>query len=299
MPTRTVTEFCLRLGAGALVLPAALAAWLWIPRPGEPGRAGPHPTDAEPVPGWVQPDGASLDFPDSVFASRDEAPAQSGRGPLNARFRLAGTFFAASGAQQTRKAILDDLQQQAQHLVAEGAEVVDEVRLVAVARDQVTLRQGAHEEILWLSFHRAAFETNGPTGQADEGQGMDALGRPSRFGRRVGDSRWVLSRSALMGYYQELLTEPDRLAAVFESLKPVYQADKISGYTLDVVGENDTFAELGLKQGDVVRALNSMPMISQSRAEYFINEFVKDRVSAFVLDIERDQKPLKLVFLVR
>ena len=42
-----------------------------------------------------------------------------------------------------------------------------------------------------------------------------------------------------------------------------------------------------------------MPMISQSRAEYFINEFVKNRVNGFVIDIEREAKPEKMIYLIR
>jgi len=42
-----------------------------------------------------------------------------------------------------------------------------------------------------------------------------------------------------------------------------------------------------------------MSMTSQSRAEYFINEFVKNRVNGFVLDIERGGKKEKLIYMVR
>jgi hypothetical protein len=42
-----------------------------------------------------------------------------------------------------------------------------------------------------------------------------------------------------------------------------------------------------------------MRMTSRRRAEYFIGEFVKGRVNAFVLDIERGGRPAKLVYQVR
>ena len=42
-----------------------------------------------------------------------------------------------------------------------------------------------------------------------------------------------------------------------------------------------------------------MQMTSQSRAEYFLGEFVKDRLSAVVLDIERDEKDQQLIFMIR
>ena len=56
---------------------------------------------------------------------------------------------------------------------------------------------------------------------------------------------------------------------------------------------------MGLRQGDVVRRVNSLHMTSQKRAEYFIGEFVKGGLGAVVLDIERDGRPEKLVYLVK
>ncbi len=56
---------------------------------------------------------------------------------------------------------------------------------------------------------------------------------------------------------------------------------------------------MGLRDGDVVRKVNSMRMTSQRRAEYFIGEFVQDRLGAVVIDVERDGQPQKLVYLVK
>ena len=73
----------------------------------------------------------------------------------------------------------------------------------------------------------------------------------------------------------------------------------ITGYQLGVEGEADFFGSVGLKAGDVVRKVNSMPMTSRRRAEYFIGEFVENRGSAFVLDVERDGTPQKLIYEIR
>ena len=68
---------------------------------------------------------------------------------------------------------------------------------------------------------------------------------------------------------------------------------------LDVAGEADFFAAMGMQQGELIRKVNSMNMTSQKRAEYFMGEFMKYLVNAFVLDIERGGKPEKLIYLVR
>ncbi|MBI2441731.1 MAG: hypothetical protein HYV35_10210 [Lentisphaerae bacterium] len=248
---------------------------------------------------WPQIDEPALSFNGLTFKQLVVEPLAASLGPLAKRFRLAGTFFAASGHQQSRKAILDDLAKKAQYLVAEGELLEPSILVVSIARDHIVLRDGSTDEQLWLSF------SGGAKPEAKAGQMAAAAIQEQadktlvRFGKRTGERRWVLQRDQVLRYYQELLNNPDRLAKVFESLKPVYRTGKIAGYTLDIEGEGDIFQAFGLRQGDIIRQVNSLPMISQSRAEYFINEFVKDRVNAFVLDIERDAQPEKMIYLLR
>ena len=254
---------------------------------------------AVPQPAWPPIDTQSFGYDGQIFRKQAGEQLAVNLGPLARRFRLAGTFFAASSYQHSRKAIIDDIQKRAQCLVAEGDTLDQNIVVVSIFRDRVVLRDGGNDEQLWLSFaggDKPATSAAGRESAITPGQEDATLGR---FGKRTGERRWVLQRSAVLRYYQELLNNPDRLAKVFESLKPVYQTGKIAGYTLDVEGEGDVFRAFGLKQGDIIRQVNSMPMVSQSRAEYFINEFVKDRVNGFVIDIERAKKPEKMIYLVR
>ena len=235
------------------------------------------------------------------------APGQTvAAGPLAGRFRLAGTFFLNGGEGSSnpavRKAILDDLRTHQQVLLAEG-EAWDGVQAAAVLDDHVRLRQGYAEETIWLSFQSTPVPAvaSGGTNITPSGVALDQEPtlETNRFGRKVGMNRWVLQRDELTRYYQSLLDDPERIAALYVSLKPDYKESAISGYTLDVAGEADFFAAVGMQQGDVIRKVNSMNMTSQKRAEYFMGEFMKNRVNAFVLDIERGGKPEKLIYLVR
>ena len=266
----------------------------------------PHPEGTAALPAWPQVDATAFGFDGAIFKKQAGEQVAANLGPLAQRFRLAGTFFAASSYQQSHKAIIDDIQKKTQYLVAEGDTLDQHILVVSIFRDHVILRDvnpdlaGSRDEQLWLSFaggdKAVASSASRPETDVTQGQADATL---VRFGKRTGEWRWVLKRSEVLRYYQELLNNPDRLAKVFESLKPVYQAGKIAGYTLDVEGEGEVFRAFGLKQGDVIRQVNSMPMISQSRAEYFINEFVKNRVNGFVIDIEREAKSAKMVYLVR
>lgn len=227
-------------------------------------------------------------------------------GPVASRYRLAGTFFlfadaTTEGGEDRRRAILDDLTRGQQALVGEG-EMVDEFEVTHVFPDHIVLRQGAAEYVLTLSFGEAepAAASGGSTqavaaASTDEEPALET----NRFGKRVGFNRWVYSRNELMGYYQQLLDDPERIASLYLSLKPDYKDEQIAGYRFDPEGEEEFFRTIGLQPGDVVRKVNSMNMTSQKRAEYFIGEFVKNRLNAFVFDIEREGKPEKLIYLIR
>lgn len=241
----------------------------------------------------------------SVFQSlRSDVPPSTSSGPLAARFRLAGTFFAfgdsAESSNSYCKAILDDLDKKEQCLVSEGDDMGG-VSVTRILRDRIVLRGPAGEEELWLSFagSRAASNALSTTGAAvpspDESPGLEV----NRFGKRVGEGRWVLSREALMNYYREVMEDPERLASLYVSMKPDYKEGIIAGYLVNPEGELDFFKATGLQNGDIVRKVNSMNMISQRRAEYFIGEFAKNRVSALVIDIEREGQAKKLIYMIR
>ncbi len=235
---------------------------------------------------------ALTSFEAALFKRRAAEPAAS-LGPLAKRFRLAGTFFAIGSHQQARKAIIDDLQRQEQQLVAEGDMLAQTVLVLSIFPERILVREGGHEEELRLAFS-GAVPLPGLTDQIAQ-----STAGGIRFGQRVGERRWVLQREALLEYYQDLLNNTERLAKVFDSLKPVYKADRIAGYVLIVEGEDAMFKDFGLKEHDIIRQVNSMPMISQGRAEYFIREFVNNRLNAFVLDIEREGQAQKLIYLIR
>lgn len=212
------------------------------------------------------------------------------------RFRLAGTFFQLSedATNEVRRAILDDTSTGSQRIVSEG-DALDGTLVLRILSDHVQIRDGTGEHSLWLSF------TRGSGGAAETNSQDAASGLAGRFGvRQVGTNRWVFSREPLMQYYKELMDQPERLVRVFDSLKPMYTAQgKIDGYRLNVEGEGDFFEAVGLKENDSVRSVNSLPMTSRQRAEFFIRQFVANRANAFVIEVERDGSRQKVVYEMR
>lgn len=287
-----------------LVLAILLAAgygWLAqrVPRATRP------PARVESLLAWprVEPLASSL-WQSVVGPPRSEASAQAG--PLARRFRLAGTFFLYQGEGDTqesnRRAIVDDVLKNVQSIVREG-DALEEFTVRSVRTDRVILRALNVDYELALSFSESAESTPEPAATTGETQVVSMEDMPaletSRFGKRVGENRWVFKREELLKFYQEVLDEPERIAKIYLSLKPDYQGEAIEGYKLADEGESEFFKAVGLQETDTIRKVNSMRMVSQRRAEYFLSEFLKNRVSALVLDIEREGKPEKLIYLIR
>ena len=224
-------------------------------------------------------------------------------GALSARYRLAGVFLILTdpGADdaENRCAILDDLQEQRQVLAAEG-EDVGPARVVRVASDHVVLSDGEREETIVLAAGTLSGREKAGGADASAAKPAQIL-ETNRFGNRVGETRWEINKQAVLDYYQEMMDNPERLAGLFMAMEPARDEEgKVAGYRLNMdLGEKEFYTQVGLQQGDVVRKVNSMRMTSQRRAEYFIGEFVQNRLGAVVIDVERNGEPKKLVYLVK
>lgn len=288
----------------AWALTAALTILLFGRLPStrvERSAGGAVPTPAE----WpATPRLADLDWSRVTAAASPGGPGPSSpAGSLAGRFRLAGTFleYGDEAVPARRKAVLDDTRTGVQSILGEG-EAIDDIRVLRVFIDRVTLRAGGRDEDLWMTFARMGSGGSGAaTNTAAAAAGDAGAANADRFGgRRVGENRWLFERSALMAYYRELMDEPERLVKVFDSLRPLYDdARKITGYELHIEGEPDFFDAVGFREGDVVRKVNSMDMTNRRRAEFFIKQFVEGRATAFVIDVERGGQAQKLIYQTR
>ena len=305
------TEQWMRIGRWAVVTLGVivLVLFIWqeqrLPKIAatEAVLAGPdEPSDAA----WREPPDL-LDVSWGVLRAVEGAP--TGENPLKQRFRLAGTFFAypddpASLDRRARQAILDDIREQRQRIVQEG-DAIEQIEVVRIFRDRVVLRDGSVEEELRLSYREVSADPSAPVGtELDPDVPLRFEDLPAldthRFGKRIGENRWIMQREALLQYADEIQQDPERLTALIMAMQPAYDADdEITGFTLDKLGEDILYEAAGMRDGDVVRRVNSMPMTSPARAQYFISEFMQGRVNAIVLDIERDGEEAQLIHLIR
>jgi type II secretion system protein C len=293
-----------RLLLGMALVMAILAGWIvWRAltlgqeETGEGGRA----VAVDQLPAADRPPPPR--FNENAWAQLTSSGAGALRGE-EGRFRLAGTFFRMGAVRDDeRLAILDDLTANRQSIVNEGDSLEEGYEVVRIYQERVILRRDGMEITLTLSF-RDAEEAPATTGEpvtaaAGSTEEEEPALETTRFGKRIGENRWVVRREALLEYYQELLDEPERIASVYLSMKPDMLDGEVAGYRIAPEGEDAFFTAVGLREGDRIRKVNSMNMTSQARAEYFISEFMKERLSAVVIDIEREGREEKMIYLLR
>ncbi|HMP71739.1 MAG TPA: hypothetical protein PKE55_00595 [Kiritimatiellia bacterium] len=224
--------------------------------------------------------------------------------PAANRYRLAGTFFIQSEDANVipqRSAILDDLGEQRQYLVREGDRVAT-LEIIRIYADRLIARSQGRDIEIRLGFTEPIARATATTEASDERftQHGERILSETKFGQQIAETRWVMSRDALMGYYRAVLDQPERVASLYMSMKGVRDEEgEPDGFRLEPVGEREFFEAVGLREGDVIRAVNSMRMTSQPRAEYFLSEFVHERLNAVVIDVDRAGELTQLIYLLR
>jgi len=226
------------------------------------------------------------------------------------RFRLTGTFqtydFGLEGETRLRGqlALVDDLNAGQQRIVREGDSLgpfrvnrigVNEL-MVSASDQEWTLRlQG-----VFASSRPASGEGSAPESRPPTWEDMPILER-SAWGDRVAENQWLIRREAVFEYAEQMMADPRRAIELYRSFSTAepFGEDELAGFRLKMTGERDFFTAMGLTDGDVIRRVNSMEMSNQARAEFLIAEFMRSRMNAVVLDVERNGELQKLVYVIR
>ena len=233
----------------------------------------------------------------NVMQSRSEKNSARPSQAAPERLRLAGTFSLEGAGEIQRKAIIDDTVKRDQFIVGEG-DRLDESMVEKIFADHVVLRTPSGTRELWVEFGAKGAAAQTAAQGVTTNKVTAQSGSTNKFGcAQTQENRWTFKRKPILDYYQELLDEPDRMVAVFDTMKPVRdEQNKITGYVVGLEGEKDFFSAVGLQQGDIVRAVNSFPMTNRRRAEAFIDQFLKNSMNVVVLDVERGGQTVKQVY---
>ncbi len=224
-----------------------------------------------------------------------------------AAYQLAGTFLGSpepGGTTEIAIALVDHRDGGRQVLLRPG-DTLGPFRVADIGLDTVTLERDGRTWTLGLTGgiapRTASRGTENRAGAPSPAswEDMPAL-ETSSFGKRVADNQWVIQRHAMLAYADDILKNPARAVALYQSFEQVLDSEGVGeGYRVAPQGERELFTAMGLGENDVIRKVNSMHMKNQTRAEYLVGEFMKSRMSAVVLDIERDGREEKLIYIIR
>ncbi|MDF3129403.1 hypothetical protein P0Y35_09370 [Kiritimatiellaeota bacterium B1221] len=224
-------------------------------------------------------------------------------------YTLSGTFqtYEAEGDSvhelpaASSLALVDDLRSNKQHLLRQG-DTLGPFSVEHVAMNQITLKRGDQNFVLALSGEMATAPVQKEEPRVDAPvrfEDLPAL-ETTRFGKKVGENKWVIDREEVFGYAEEIMGDPVRAIQLYRSFDQQAKKDgDVPGFKIKMKGEQDFFSDMGLGDGDIIRKVNSMEMKTQVRAEYLVREFMKSRMSAVVLDVENDGETRQQIFIVR
>ncbi|MEX2606387.1 MAG: hypothetical protein WD708_03500 [Kiritimatiellia bacterium] len=289
-----------------LVLMVLSGLWIHSTLDVNAAPAGPDPDEPGPAAKWDPV------FPDKGIWAEPGMEAMSGEVEA---YQLAGTFQTFELAEDSGSefvpvaslALVDDVRSGRQHLVRQD-DLLGPFQVREIRENQLTLVYDEQVWILALSGEtvrrerpvEAAAEEEAPVRLED----LPAL-ETTKFGKRVAEDKWVIDRQAVFDYAGDIMGNPMRAAQLYRSFRQVGDADAESsedgdtGFQIGMKGEKAFFGDMGLADGDIIRQVNSMQMKSQRRAEYLVREFMHSRMSAVVLDVERDGEIQQHIYIVR
>ena len=277
-----------------LVVGLAVAGGVWLEKQA-PEKLGEPPVVAA-LPDWQAPAAIAADawavFTPPVSAERPTSG-------IAQRIRLVGTFLQEDAEASVGKALLEFVESKRQRTVAEGEIILGAYRIKDVGESSIVVSGPEGDVTLWRKglVKHVAVSANPPGKQVtfDDAPALET----SRFGKRIAENQWVLKRESLLAYHDELMGDPSRLSQLLLSFDENEAAGEVNGYRIDVKGENGFFDDLGMQPGDVINKVNHMRMINHGRARFFLREFMEARVPMFILDVERNGKSEKLMYLIR
>lgn len=228
------------------------------------------------------------------------------------RYRLSGTFMTFDFGQpdavvrpQTQLALIDDLQQGQQRIVRAG-ERLGPFEITGIEANQVRVRREDQEWVLQLAGVFAAGPqiaggTPAAAGEAPMTWDDMPVIEHSAWGKRVAENQWLIERAAIFDFAEQMMADPRRAIALYQSFTaaPPGGEEQWAGFELNMAGEREFFTAMGLEDGDVIRRVNSMEMRNQARAEFLVAEFMRARMGAVVLDVERNGEMHKQIYVIR
>jgi len=168
--------------------------------------------------------------------------------------RLRGTAVRDGGSSF---AFIEDKRARKEDLYRVGDMILGEAKVIQIFEDRVVVLREGKKEILEL-FVDEGEAKGSPRKTASSKRPPTVLGRGVR---RLGSNRWTISREEMesaKANMSQLMTQV-RIAPNFTEGKP-------DGFKLLSIKRGSLFDRLGLRNGDVVRQINGVPLDSPEKA---------------------------------
>jgi general secretion pathway protein C len=263
----------------ALVIGAATKLWL------EPSAtAGGRAALRGKADGHEQARQGPLDytaiFERNLFGSEPISDAAAATPGARDELLLRGTAdFAGRGY-----AVLEDADSGKQGIFEVGETVFDGPKLVAVEPRTATILRGNRRVVLEITEAERGPESAG----TDAGAPADAAAGI----RQVGDNRYVVDRGEVDHSIENLSQVVTQMRAV-----PYLKDGKSVGFRVFNIRAGSLFERMGLKNGDIIQAVNGSELDDPSRALALLDEVqTSDEIR---IDLLRDDRPNTLTYSIR
>jgi general secretion pathway protein C len=266
--------------AAALVIGAATKLWLGsgvtdTPRAGTKEQAQPSEQGRK-----ARADYSAI-FERNLFGS--EPIVDTAGGPaaaVHTELLLRGTAqFGGTGY-----AVIENADSGLQQLFAVGDAVFDGPKLVAVDARTATIVRGGRRVVLEIT------ESDVQTSAASEAPAAEGAAGSSI--RQVGDNRYLVDRGEVDHSIENLSTVVTQMRAV-----PYLKDGKSIGFRVFNIRAGSLFERMGLKNGDVIQAVNGTTLDDPTRALALLDEVqTADEIS---VDLLRDDHPNTLTYSIR
>jgi general secretion pathway protein C len=273
--------------AGRTASVALTAVWAPHDRPAVPARPSTAASDARSARGRARYD---------VVVSRDLFRTSSASPDAASHLRLVGlaTHLPAHFA------VIEDVRRGVQHLYRVGDRVgSDESLSLTVARiepDCVVLESSGGVYVL----ARGADPVDRPGhagGETDDAPATPLAAQDRSTGgralvRRGRDDEYFLDRRA----FEATVGDFDRVASQIRVI-PNVVGGKAVGYRIFGIDAASVFSDLGLRNGDVLRSVNTVALTDPATALNVLRDLPRER--RITLDIDRRQRPQTLTYEIR
>jgi len=266
--------------AAALAIGSATKLWLGsgvadAPRAGAKERAGPSEQK-----GKQRADYSAI-FERNLFGSEPIVETASGGPAAHSDLLLRGTAqFEGTGY-----AVIENADSGLQQLFAVGDLVFDGPKLVAVDARTATVLRGGRRVVLEITESDVQASASSEAPGAAAGAGGNTI-------RQVGDNRYLVDRGEVDHSIENLSTVVTQMRAV-----PYLKDGKSIGFRVFNIRAGSLFERMGLKNGDVIQAVNGTTLDDPTRALALLDEVqTADEVS---VDLLRDDHPNTLTYSIR